>query len=193
MVQEWEDERRTPAQTKLDVMPCFPAQHLSLSLSLLPIPIPCQTQLHTTEAPCGFLDVPCAPSTGRGSPPWRQELLGAVGPRHSFSRCTRSSCRDLNAKRQRGQRKPPMSNTLESRAGGGSLGGATLPGRGGLPAGLVPRDGLNACTDLLAAVAAVFEDTVAMLDAGLGREGHASDPGHSHYLPRALEWGKKCR
>lgn len=119
MVQEWEDERRTPAQTKLDVMPCFPAQHLSLSLSLLPIPIPCQTQLHTTEAPCGFLDVPCAPSTGRGSPPWRQELLGAVGPRHSFSRCTRSSCRDLNAKRQRGQRKPPMSNTLESRAGGG--------------------------------------------------------------------------
>lgn len=78
-------------------------------------------------------------------------------------------------------------------SGWGSLGGATLPGRGGLPAGLVPRDGLNACTDLLAAVAAVFEDTVAMLDAGLGREGHASDPGHSHYLPRALEWGKKCR
>lgn len=134
MVQEWEDGRPTPAQTKLDVMPCFPAQHLSLSPSLLPIPIPCQTQLHTTEAPC-------APSTGRGSPRWRQELLGAVGPRHSFSRCTRSSCRDLNAKRQRGQRKPPMSNTLESRAGVGHSGGPPCQGEGVSPRGWYPGTG----------------------------------------------------
>lgn len=173
-------------------MPCFPAQHLSLFL--LPVPILRQTQLHTTEMSCGFLAVPCAPSTVEGSPPWRQELLGAVGPRHSFSRCTCSSGRDLNAKRQRGQRKSPMSNALESRVGG-ILRGDHPDRERGSPAGLAPRDGLQVCTDLLAVVtvvAAVFEATVAMLDAGQGREGRTSSPGHSHCLPRALEWGKKC-
>lgn len=64
---------------------------------------------------------------------------------------------------------------------------------GGPPAGLAPRGGLDVCTDLLAGVAAVFEATVAMLDAGLGREGRTTSPGCSHCLPRALEWEKKCR
>lgn len=157
----------------------------ALSLSPLPVPVLCQTQLHTTGVSCGFLAVPCAPSTGEGSPPRREELLGAAGPRHSFSRCTCSSRRDLNAERQRGQRNGPMSDTLGSRAGGIT--------RGGPPAGLAPRGGLDVCTDLLAVVAAVFEATVAMLDAGPGREGRTTSPGCSHCLPRALEWEKKCR
>nr|XP_054494722.1 nuclear autoantigenic sperm protein isoform X3 [Agelaius phoeniceus] len=117
-----------PTPTKLD--PGCDSQFPSPAP--VPIPLLCQTQLHTTEMSCGFLAVPCAPSTGRGSPPRRQELLGAVGPRHSFSMCTRSSGRDLNAKEQRGQRKVPMSNTLESRSGGVTRGGHPgTPGQAG--------------------------------------------------------------
>lgn len=56
-----------------------------------------------------------------------------------------------------------------------SLEAATVAGRGGLPAGLAPRDGLEVCRDLLAA-AAVFGATVAMLDAGLGRESRSPSP-----------------
>lgn len=161
---------------------CSPTLHHPCPRS---VPDPAHT---TEEMSCGFLAVPCAPSAGRGSPPWKQELLGAGGPRHSFSRCISSSGRDLNSKRQRGQRKAPMSNTLESRAGEITQG----TGRGAPPAGLAPWEGLKCAQSCWRQWLRCLKPLLLCWKLGwAGRAAPPANPGHSHCLPRALEREKR--